>query len=235
MGFVFIMIAPLIPSHCSFFFVFGHGESFFGGFQHPPSDGCSTASCSFSVLSVCPSTLPSWTRRPEKQLYWTNHNPPAPLDCSCKIAMWASCISIMLVIFITLIKVLNFFLSWESIQFLLGHSGKDWEIDWGAIISSWYKSNYHFFQEWRTIILFSSRNDISTLNRLKLSHSQASLASFPHQLKEDGLTTGPDGMVTLALVSNRIINEFLPSWKFPSISNGWLRDPMGPFLGSERF
>ena len=51
MGFVFIMIVPCLPSHSSFFFVFGHEGSFFGGFQHPPADGCSTASCNFSVLA----------------------------------------------------------------------------------------------------------------------------------------------------------------------------------------
>ena len=174
-------------------------------------------------MSVCASTLPSWTRSPEKQLYWIDHKPPAPLEWSCKVAMWASCISIMLVIFITLIKVLNFFLSWDSIQFLLDHSGKDWKMGWGAIRSSWYKSSYHFSQEWRTIIHFSSGSDIRTLNKLKWSHSQVSLASFHHQLKEDSLPTEPDGMVTFALVFNRIINEFLPSWKFLSISDGSLR------------
>ena len=35
-----------------FFFVFGHGVSFLGGFQHPPVDGCSTASGDFDVLAV---------------------------------------------------------------------------------------------------------------------------------------------------------------------------------------
>ena len=51
MGFDFIVIVPLLPSPCRFFFVFGHGESFFGRFQHPPVDGCSTASCDFGALS----------------------------------------------------------------------------------------------------------------------------------------------------------------------------------------
>ena len=36
MGFDFIMIAPLLPSNCSCFFVFGCGVSFYGGFQCPP-------------------------------------------------------------------------------------------------------------------------------------------------------------------------------------------------------
>ena len=33
-----------------FLFVFGHGVSFSGELQHPPVNGCSTASCSFGVL-----------------------------------------------------------------------------------------------------------------------------------------------------------------------------------------
>lgn len=41
----------LIPSHCNFFFVFGHGASFFGGLQCPPVNDCSTASCYFGVLA----------------------------------------------------------------------------------------------------------------------------------------------------------------------------------------
>ena len=50
LGFDFIMIVPLLPSHWSFFFVFGHGVSFFGGFQCPPVDGCSKAGCNFGAL-----------------------------------------------------------------------------------------------------------------------------------------------------------------------------------------
>ena len=50
MGFDFIVIAPLLLSRCSFFFVFGCGVSFFGGFQHPPVNGCSTVSCNFGIL-----------------------------------------------------------------------------------------------------------------------------------------------------------------------------------------
>ena len=36
---------------CSFFFVFGHGVSFFGRFQSPPVCGCSTASCDFGAFA----------------------------------------------------------------------------------------------------------------------------------------------------------------------------------------
>ena len=49
MGFDFIVIAALLPSCCSFFFVFGCGVSFISVFQHPSVDGYSTASCNFSV------------------------------------------------------------------------------------------------------------------------------------------------------------------------------------------
>ena len=62
MGFQFIVFAPLLPSHCSFFFVFGCGVSYFGGFQLLPVNGCFTASCNFGVLAGdkrIPSTLPS--------------------------------------------------------------------------------------------------------------------------------------------------------------------------------
>ena len=47
----FIMIVPLLPCHCGFFFVFGCGVSFFGGFQNLPIDGYSTASCNFGALA----------------------------------------------------------------------------------------------------------------------------------------------------------------------------------------
>jgi len=47
-----IMIEPLLPSHCGFFFDFEYGDIFFGGFQHPLVYGCSTATCSFAVLAV---------------------------------------------------------------------------------------------------------------------------------------------------------------------------------------
>ena len=42
-----LLFAPLQPSHCVGSFVFGFGISFFGGFQHPPVDGHSQASCDF--------------------------------------------------------------------------------------------------------------------------------------------------------------------------------------------
>ena len=51
MGFDFIVFAPLLPSCCSFFFVFGRGISFFGGFQCPSVNGYSTASCNFGALA----------------------------------------------------------------------------------------------------------------------------------------------------------------------------------------
>ena len=51
MGFDFIMVTLLLQSRCGFFFVFGRGISFIGGFQCPPVDGCSTASCNFGVLT----------------------------------------------------------------------------------------------------------------------------------------------------------------------------------------
>ena len=51
MGSGFIVIAPLLPSGCSFSFVLGCGVSFFGGFQSPPVDSCSTTSCDFGVLT----------------------------------------------------------------------------------------------------------------------------------------------------------------------------------------
>ena len=64
MEFDFNMIALLQLSCCGFSFVLGHRMSLFGGFPHPPVDGCTTASCDFGVLtgemSACPSTPPSW-------------------------------------------------------------------------------------------------------------------------------------------------------------------------------
>ena len=49
MGFDLIMIVPFLPSCCGFFFVFACELSSFG-FQHPPVNGCSTASCNFGSL-----------------------------------------------------------------------------------------------------------------------------------------------------------------------------------------
>ena len=51
MGFDYIMIAFLLLSCCSFSFVFGCKISFFGRFQHPPVNDCSTASCDFDALA----------------------------------------------------------------------------------------------------------------------------------------------------------------------------------------
>lgn len=51
MGFDFNVTAPLLLSHCHLSFVLGHGESFFGRFQHPPVNGCSAASCNFGVTA----------------------------------------------------------------------------------------------------------------------------------------------------------------------------------------
>ena len=50
MGFDFVFVL-FLPSSCGFFFVSGHGISFFGEFQHPPVDDCSTASCDFGALA----------------------------------------------------------------------------------------------------------------------------------------------------------------------------------------
>ena len=41
------------------FFVFGCGVSFSAGFQHPPADGCSTASCDFGALAGGDELMPS--------------------------------------------------------------------------------------------------------------------------------------------------------------------------------
>ena len=49
--FDFIVIAPLIASCCSFSIVLQRGIPFFGEFQCPPVDGCSTASCDFGTLA----------------------------------------------------------------------------------------------------------------------------------------------------------------------------------------
>lgn len=61
MGFYFMLIAPYHITEDSF--VFGYRVSFSGGFQHPPLDGCWTASCSFGALAggdECTSSIPSW-------------------------------------------------------------------------------------------------------------------------------------------------------------------------------
>ena len=50
-GFDFIMIAPLLPSSAASPLSLDGGVSFFGGFQHVPVDGFSTASCNFGALA----------------------------------------------------------------------------------------------------------------------------------------------------------------------------------------
>ena len=42
-------ISPLLISCWDFSFALGRGESFFGGIQHSPLNGCSAASCNFGV------------------------------------------------------------------------------------------------------------------------------------------------------------------------------------------
>ena len=51
MRFDFIKIMSLLQSCWSYFFVVGHGICLFDGFQHPPVNGCSTASCNLSALT----------------------------------------------------------------------------------------------------------------------------------------------------------------------------------------
>ena len=50
MGFDFIVIAPLLPSHCGFFFLFGCRVSFLVGSSVFLVDGCSAVSCDFGVF-----------------------------------------------------------------------------------------------------------------------------------------------------------------------------------------
>ena len=65
-GFDFIVIAPLQPSHYLFFFVFGCVVSSSVGFQHPFVNGCLTASCNFGALAggdehmSCYSAILNW-------------------------------------------------------------------------------------------------------------------------------------------------------------------------------
>ena len=51
MGFDFIVIVPLLLSHCVFSFVFGCGGIFFGEFQRLPVDDCSAVSCDSGALA----------------------------------------------------------------------------------------------------------------------------------------------------------------------------------------
>lgn len=50
MGFDFTVVVPLLPTCCSFSFVFGFGVSSFGGFLCSPINDCSTAHCDFGTL-----------------------------------------------------------------------------------------------------------------------------------------------------------------------------------------
>ena len=72
-GFDLTMTVPLALSYCSFF-VFGHGISFFGGFQHPPVDQPVVQQPMVIVvlseeMSTRPSTPPSWTRSLGTKIY----------------------------------------------------------------------------------------------------------------------------------------------------------------------
>ena len=51
MRFDFIVISPLLLSHCGFSFVFGCGVSFFGEFQWLPVDDCSAVNCDCGALA----------------------------------------------------------------------------------------------------------------------------------------------------------------------------------------
>ena len=67
MEFDFIMIVPLLPSHCSFFFVFGHRLSFFGGFLSMAVQQLVVILVfSQKGMSARHSTLPSWIRSSPK-------------------------------------------------------------------------------------------------------------------------------------------------------------------------
>ena len=61
MGFIFIVLECLLPSHYNSFFVFGHGVSFLGGLQSPPVDGFQQlvviSVLSQDEMSACPSIL----------------------------------------------------------------------------------------------------------------------------------------------------------------------------------
>ena len=70
MEFYFNVIVPLLTSSYGFSFILGHGVSIFGGFQHPPVNGHSIASCEFGVL----------IGEDECMSFYSN------LDCSIKMA-----------------------------------------------------------------------------------------------------------------------------------------------------
>ena len=65
---IFIMTAPLLLSHCGFFFVFGCGISFLVGSNilllMVVQQLISVLVLSQEEMSTCASTLPSWTRSP---------------------------------------------------------------------------------------------------------------------------------------------------------------------------
>ena len=50
-GIWFYHDCPLLPPHCGFSFILGCGVPFFDGFQNPPVNVCSTASCGFGALT----------------------------------------------------------------------------------------------------------------------------------------------------------------------------------------
>ena len=61
MGFILIVLVPLLPFN-NFFFVFGHGVFFLGGLQRPPVDGSQQLVAILVLLqemNECPSTTPS--------------------------------------------------------------------------------------------------------------------------------------------------------------------------------
>ena len=64
MIFDFIMVVPLLPAHCNFFFAFGCGLSFLVGFSVPlmvVQQLVMLLALSQKEMSAHPSTLPSWT------------------------------------------------------------------------------------------------------------------------------------------------------------------------------
>ena len=52
MEFNFVMIVPLLPFTEASSLSLDVGYLFFGGFQHPPVDGCSMTSCDLGVLAA---------------------------------------------------------------------------------------------------------------------------------------------------------------------------------------
>ena len=87
MEFDFIMILPLLMSYCSFFFVFEHGVSFFGGFQHPPVNGSSRSGCNFGALTGGDEHMSFYsTFLTQKPLYWNYEEQiKTHMDGLCKL------------------------------------------------------------------------------------------------------------------------------------------------------